>query len=312
MLTDGNLTAEEMLAAVEKDGAGSHGEDNPPQEGAAPPEDAGPQYLDLGQYGNHHLKYSIGDKEVEFPLEKVLKHAQMGYNYAQRAEGLNAREAEYNQAQERIKQLARWEEYDKYAQQNPEWAKHVENTWNNRGQVGAQPQAQSGQFDYGDMDPDNPLTGTVLQLQQTIQDLQSQFGEKFGMVDQFLNAQQISKEDAALDREINTAREQFGKLLNFDEPDDEGRNVEFKVLEHMKATGLNNFAAALKDLYFDELMTAKSQQLLEQQAAATQAKTKSGIIGTSPTPQSRPQANASTGQPRNYAEAEQAVLAALG
>jgi hypothetical protein len=238
----------------------------------APPQQAGPQFLDLEKYKTHHLTYKANGKEVKEPLEKILNRASQGYNYAQQMEQLKERGKQYDSYDEKLKALEKWKQFDDYAASNPEWAKHVEDTWRNRTQV-ANP----------NIDPADPVSQKLSHIEKLFEERFNQFGQKFSKYDEFINGQEAQKADKSLDEVIGSVRDEF-KQIDFDQADDDGKTVEYKVLEHMKNASIRDFKTAFVSLYYNDLVSSAKSQALSQEVNERQKQAKQGIMGVSSTP----------------------------
>jgi len=122
------------------------------------------------------------------------------------------------------------------------------------------------------MQQDNPLLQELNSLKATVQDLA-----------QYKNQIVTQQEDSAYNEELNTIKKQFPKL-DFSSPDESGKSLEFKVLEHAKQNGINKFTAAFRDFYHDELMKIKAEEAKEAMVKDKQTKSKLGVVSTSPQP----------------------------
>lgn len=263
------LSATEMLAEV---GVPS------PQESAPStpaPEQAGPWWQEKLK---DSLEYTAeGGKKVNEPLEMVLKRAGMGYHYAQKMNSLNTQLEHYKGLEERNKSLSRWEEYDKYAQSNPEWAKHVEDGWNNRQNM--------GQFNQ--------------QANPEIAALRQQLSELTKFRDEFVNKEnqvKIANEDKQMAGEIETVAKTYG--VDLSQADEQGRTLEWRVLEQMEKLGLDKvaytpgqFTAVFKDYYFDNLMASRIEKAKEQQVKGEAERKGAGILDISRTPKGKNPSN---------------------
>lgn len=238
-------------------GAGSHGDKKP-----EPPA--------------QEFEYTIeGGRKVKEPLDMVLKRAGMGYHYAQKMHTYNKDMERLKQAEERAKTLSRWEEYDSFAKTNPDWAKHVDEAWANRQSLGKEG-PQEGQGD--------PIL--MQKLQEMAQKLEKyeKFATEFASEKESLRYQQ---EDKAFESEIETVAKQYG--LDLTEADADGRSLEWRVLNHMQELGLDGskkgqFAAALKDYYFENLQN-RQKDTAKENAAKTEAELKrAGIVDVSRSP----------------------------
>jgi hypothetical protein len=223
-----------------------------------------------------HKYVTRGGKEVEEPIDVILKRAGFGYNYAQDMHALNqertAFQKEREQIQERIKSLSRWEEYDKYASQNQDWAKHVEESWNNRLSLNNQQQVQ------------DPYAEKFKAFETELADLR-RFKDE---TTQVRTKEQYSQADKQFDEEIQKVGKDYDVDLSLADPET-GETLEWRVLDHMEKLGLDgsrqgHFTAAFKDYYFDDL---KARQKEKQAEDATKQKVelkKAGILNISRTP----------------------------
>lgn len=247
-------------------------------------------------------EYEIDGKKIKEPREMILKRAQLGYRYAQRAHELNQkeesfkeREARFKEIEEANKKLARWQEYNEFAEKNPEWWQTVEQAWQNRANV-----QQSSQ------DPINPIVAT---LQQELAEVKKQLGEFHASTEQQKQALQTAAEDKAFDEEISSVATKFG--VDLSATDEQGRSLEWQVLEHMKSLGMDgskpgHFTAAFKDYHFDNFVSRSKEQALEQHAKGKAEAEKAGILDVSRTPKGKTSFN---GSPSNYSWNELADMA---
>jgi hypothetical protein len=241
-----------------------------------------PAYLDFDKYKTHHVTYKANGKEVKEPLEKVLGRASQGYNYAQLMEQMKQRQAQFDGWEKEKAELGKWKQYDEYAKNNPEWSKYVEDMWNKRGQY-----SQPG------MDPQDPTAQQIAKLQQALEGSLSQYGQKISSLEEYINSQKNVQADKQLDESISQIRAKY-KQLDLDQVDEQGKSNEYKILEHMQQTGIKNFETALRDLFFDDLVTSAKSQALQATANDKQKQAKQGIVGVSQSPQfSKPDASVS-------------------
>jgi hypothetical protein len=215
-----------------------------------------------------NVEYQIeGGKKVSEPFEMILKRAGLGYHYAQRAHGLNQQEEKYKTLEQQNQQLARWQQYDEYARQNPDWAKYVEENWNNRQNL-----VQSNQ--------NNPQ---ISALQQELMEL-----KKFR--DEFQTERQKEREshtDQRVSKEIDTVAKQYG--VDLSQTDEQGLSLEWRVLDHAKKMGLDGnkpgfFNMAFRDYYFDNLVGQQKEKAVEQVAKNQVELKKAGIRDIKSTP----------------------------
>lgn len=261
------LSAEAMLAEVNKDQ-----EAITSKEAATSEVKEGEQVKTAVDPATGQLyKYTTsGGKEVEEPLEMVLKRAGMGYHYAQQMHNLNQQMERFKGIEERNKSLSRWEEYDKYAQGNPDWAKHVQEAWDNRGNL-----QRTDQVD--------PYADKFKTLEERLSDLQRFKDETV----QARTKEQYATQDKTFGEEISTVGKTYG--VDLDQADEQGRSLEWRVLAHMEKLGLDgskpgHFNAAFKDYYFDSLQERHKTKTMENQTKSKVELKKAGILDVSRTP----------------------------
>lgn len=231
---------------------------------------------------------TVQGKKIRAPLDKLLQWAGQGYNQPQVLQKFNQeKQAWESQRQQWEKQYSPYRQIDDWATKNPDKWQQLQQMW--------QSQAQGGAAQTNPAAQPAPLPPEFQQMR-----------EQVGQLTEFFQTQQQKQEDDALDREVQSIREKY-KDLDWDSPDENGKSLEFKVLEHAKANGIAKFGTAFKDFYHDELISraeAKAQQSVSQNI---QKKTKLGILGESPIPQSKRQ---SFSQPKNIKQTSYEDLAA--
>lgn len=211
-----------------------------------------------------------GGKTVKETLEMLKKRASMGYHYAQRMEALKAREAEINGSAEKFKSLQRWQEYNDFAEKNPAWAKHVEQSWEQREAL-----LQS----QGAEDPNSPLHAELNSVKQQLGEV-SQF---LGSLKAEREQQQRASEDSALNSEIKSIRERYPDT-DFDLADETGKSLEYRILEHAAQNGIKSFKTAFHDFYHDHLIKMREDKAKESVLREQQKNKKAGIIGVTDAP----------------------------
>jgi hypothetical protein len=229
--------------------------------------------------------YKVNGKEISEDLETILGRAGQGYHYAQRAEELNAREAQMKEqfGEHDPQRLMQFSKFDEYAKQNPDWWNHVNQSWEQR-------EATIAPDAINQLDPDNELSPVVKGLHEQIQGLSEQLStvlKSNQQAQEFIANEQRSRQDSALDTEIQTVGKKYG--VDLTESDTQGQTLEFRVLKHAEALGLDgnkqgHFEAAFKDLHFNDLVQKQIDERLKTNAKETQKARKAGIIGTSSTP----------------------------
>lgn len=244
------------------------------QEGAvtAPAPEVTPQ----GPWWSDKLKENVeytteGGKKVAESLEMVLKRAGLGYHAAQRLHEVNSQAEKYKTLEQRNKELQAWEEYDKYAKENPEWHEHLQKTWTEREALKQQ----------GAVAPQT--LAEIQELKKTLQE-QSQFINelKEGRI-----KEKQSNEDKQFLSEVDEVGKHFG--VDLDQADENGESLAWRVTKHMQAMGLDgskkgHFTMAFKDLNFDNLVGRQKEAAVEKHAKSQAELKKAGIREVTRTP----------------------------
>lgn len=210
--------------------------------------------------------FTVGGKEIKANREKMIKWAQMGYDapakighLSKEIESWKAKEAEFKAYE------TKYGEIDKYVREKPDFWNHVTKTWNEREQLLN--------------DQNNPLATTVSQLQKQVQDLVSYKSQ----IEQRQQEVAMAREDQAYVQELEGIRTKYPQI-DFATQDENGKSLEYKVLEYANQNGIRKFSTAFKDFYHDELVKLGQEQAKENIVKEKQKNSKLGILGVTPTP----------------------------
>ena len=224
---------------------------------------------------NLNIPYKANGREITEPLSTVIQRASMGYNYAQLMQQHKQREAELEaQRSQVLEQQKKWQDYDSYASQNPEWADFVRSQWENRfGQ-----QQNNGFAD----------SFSQSQGQQSTANLPPQVATELAELRSFMNqykqerqTQLMAEQDAALNQEIETVSKEFPDIdLRVTDPMT-GESLEQQILRHAHTNGISTFRAAFRDMMFDKLLARGQTQAKEVVAKQIQQQVRNGFIGQS-------------------------------
>lgn len=220
------------------------------------------------------FEFSHGGKTVKGTREQILKWAQQGYDYPQRAQKLNQERAKWDQEKQQWEsQWGVYREIDNFAKQNKDWWDTVQRSFQTRGQA---PTPPNGQIPANGHDPYAPKFQLLEQKLSQLEPLVQQFVEKERTLHE-------KTEDDKLDQEIQTMQSAHSDL-DWNTLDENGKSLETRVLEHAQKSGISTFRAAFRDLLHDELVS-KAQSLGKIAVAkGIQNRTKLGVLGTTPTP----------------------------
>ena len=306
-----DLTSEEMLASVSGETSSEQQVESSEEivkdvKADAPQtkEERVAELLGLDKYGNHEVEYKANGKTVRESLQEALNRASQGYNYAQLMNEFKGKEPTYQKQIEeltgKVTNLSKWEQYDKYAKENPAWNDHVQNMWNNK-----------NQYNSADLDPNDPMTQRIAKLEQALEGISNQYGEKVSKLESIFTEQETAKQDSEFQKEIEGTKTKFGEF-DFDKADENGKSVSTYVMEHMVSKRIPNFQTAFLDLYHDQVLTAREQSLREKHAKEVQKRTKQGFIESSSTPRAQRTQPLSNVGSRSWDELKDLALRDLG
>ena len=225
------------------------------------------------------IPYKANGKELQEPLSTVIQRASMGYNYAQLVQQHKAEQAALEAQKQQIQaQAQKWQQYDEFANSNPEWAEYVRSQWESRFNFGQQNQNQ-GMSTFGSPQAQQQA-GIPPELTSKLQEMESFIGQ----YRQEQQARMQAEQDAELASEISAIQNQYPDIdLKATDPMT-GENVEQQVLRHAQAHGISNFRAAFRDFMFDKLQARGQTQAKEVVARQMQQQHKNGILGQSSSP----------------------------
>ena len=210
---------------------------------------------------------NVNGKEVKASRDQVLKWAQMGYGYPQKAQEYNQMKAQVEQwatrqqeLQELEKKFAPYKEVDEFASKNPDWWTTVQEQYKQK-------------IAQAETNPE------IAALKQELQDLKK-FREELTTKEK---TQAIEQEDQKLAGEVESIRKSFPNL-DFDTPDESGKSLEMKVLEHAVNHDIKSFRIAFRDYYHDHLLSKAREEGKELVSKEVQKRTKLGILGESSKP----------------------------
>jgi len=221
----------------------------------------------------HSLKYKASGKELEEPVETILKRAQMGYDYAQRMAAFKqeqdafTKEREGFQSQlEATKGLEKFAEWQKYAESNPAWYDHWMKAWDSR---------EQGLEGTGGSEPTIDIESRIAKM----------LDERLKPIDEYSKQIEAQKaqadqqaEDRRLEGEVQSIRKAYPDI-DFDTTDPEtGKSLEYSVLEFQIQNGLGSFDQAFKAFYHDKLVDRAVMREKEQLLREHQKNSKAGIV----------------------------------
>lgn len=217
------------------------------------------------------IAFKANGKEIRTRLDdpRATQWLSQGYDYAQRMAEFNQQQAAFKAQQAEIEAVKnRYSEVEDYITKNPEWWTHVQSQYE-------QAKAQG----LGSQNPNNPeamvLNKVREELKPVFQFIQTQ--------EQQAKAAKQQQEDTALDGEIKSVREAHG-TLDWNTPDENGLNLELRVLKHAQEKGISNFEAAFLHLMREPLMKMEREKAMAEAVKERQKQTKLGLLDKSSTP----------------------------
>ncbi len=261
----------DQIASEIDSGTFGGGETNPPPHSMTP--------INQSPFDpNLVIPYKANGKEVQEPLSTVIQRASMGYNYAQLMQQHKQQQAEFEtQRQQVLESQKRWQQYDDYANSNPEWAEYVRQSWESRANSFNGNQG-SNTFDQGQSQQQSPnLPPEVVK----------ELGEMRSFIGQYKAEQQArmqAEQDAELNAEVTSIQNEYPDIdLKHTDPMT-GESVEQQILRHAQTHGISSFRAAFRDMMFDKLLARGQTQAKEAVSKTMQQQVKNGFLGQSSTP----------------------------
>lgn len=250
------------------------------------------------------VELKVDGKVVKAPWEKAIQWASMGHNYSQRMAALKAEqegwESQKTKFQKELEsQYSPYKLIDEYSKKDPAWWAHVEQAYQ---------QKISGQGqEPGSPDLDSVARSIEAKLLEKFKPLE----EKFTKIEQAEQAERIKEEDASLESEVKSIREQYSNL-DWTKADENGHTLEQRILKHAIENGIGKFRAAFADYCHSDLLKFHEEQGKQSQIQDIQRKAKAGILGTSSTPQTRAPKAAEGVKNKSYNDLLQEALNEVG
>jgi hypothetical protein len=267
-----------------------------PEPGSIQPNAVNPQESqNLGYDPNLKIKYRASNRDLEEPLSVIIQRAQRGYDYAQLVNEHKQRETSLTQKEQQLKDLeSKWKPYDEFANTNPEWADHVRNAWENR---------------FGFQSTNSQLSPSANQQSSALPpEIAKELNDLKSFRDEFMREKalkQEAEEQKALHSEIEKVKSSYADIdFGYSDPAT-GKTLEMQVLEHGINKGINNFEAAFRDYYHQQLIDRAVMKSKEQLVKDQQQRTKTGFVteGQANMMQSsQPQSGSGSLRNRSYAD----------
>lgn len=219
--------------------------------------------------------FPVENKTIKVKRDQLFQWAQQGRTAPGKMSQLS-REVEtwkkkYSEFEPKYKAYEeQYKPIDEYVKQNPTFWDHVLDSWKNKSQALT--------------DQANPLAGVVTDLQQKVQDL-IQYKNQVEDRQQKYQAQQ---EDQAYLQTMEEIKKTYSDI-DFDTPNEEGKSLEYQVLEFAQQRGIRDFDIAFKAFKHDDLLKRAETRAKESLLKDKQKNTKLGVLGITPSPTKRVQ-----------------------
>ncbi len=238
-----------------------------PKEAPAPAAEATPWWSTI--------EFDSGGRKVKPDSEeKARTWISQGYDYSQKMGAFNQERAKWQAERQELSgykdKFSRYDQVDQYAAKNPDWWKHVQESWNSRDTVGVDPQ--------------------IAKVLSPIQEKLSQFEQFVGTIQQQQQAAEaakqqeaLEKDNQALDQEITSIRKQYPNI-DLATKDESGETLERRILKHAMDINTSSFRAAFRDYLHDQLLVTAKADGKDAVAKETQLNFKKGLLGKTQTP----------------------------
>lgn len=221
------------------------------------------------------LAFTHDGKEIRAALSdpRIKQWLSQGYSYNQRMAEFNKQQAEFQAKAAKVSEYeTKYSPVEKYIEQNPDWWKHVNEQYQ---------QAKAGAPQGSGVNPADPVVQKLSAYEQELSQI-----KEFIASTQAEKAQAHAKqEDDALSQEIQSVRDTYADL-DWLTPNESGKTLELRVLEHARENGISKFGPAFKDLMHEELIKRAELRGKENVVKERQAQTKLGLLGKSQAPRS--------------------------
>lgn len=225
------------------------------------------------------VELKVDGKVVKAPWEKAIQWASMGHNYSQRMAALKAEQEGWESQKTKFQtelesKYSPYKLIDEYSKQDPEWWAHVEQAYqeklSGKGQATGSPDIES----------------LARSIEAKLEEKFKPITEKFTKIEQAEQAERIKEEDATLDAEIKSIRDQYSNL-DWNKADENGHTLEQRIVKHAIDNGISKFRAAFADYCHSDLLKFHEERGKQSQISDIQRKAKQGILSTSSAPQTR-------------------------
>ena len=229
-------------------------------------------------------EYVANGKTIREDLDTILKRASMGYNYAQLVNDHKTKESTLSEREKYVSEAEKqWKPYVDYAQQNPQWADYVRQSYE-QNYYGARPD-DSISSQPQDQATNSQIPQALIDEIKSLRDFKNEYYEHKRQT-------QIAEEDAALNNQIQEVQKQYADFdFSYTDPNT-GKSLELRVLEHAQANNIASFKAAFRDLMFDQIVAKEVQKAKEGTIKDFQSRVKQGFISESDTSSSNSGARA--------------------
>ncbi len=254
-----------------------------PQQQPTPQAPVEPQYK---EYEFNHRGQAIKIKEND---PRFTQWMSQGYDYAQNIADIRTQREDFEKS--RNEWEGKWNVYkeiDQYAQKNPDWWNHTEQSYQQKLSTPNEVPDQVRQYLDQRLQALEPVAQDIPLMKQFLQEIQTQKMEK-----------QQQDEDTQLTTAIKSIQTKYPDL-DFNAKDESGLSLEARVLQHAQQNGFPTFRGAFLDYYHDSLekqAEARGKEVLMQEM---NKRKKLGLLDDAPAQGNR--MPSSTQKPRSWSD----------
>lgn len=232
-------------------------------------------------------------KQIKATRDQLIKWAQQGYDYPQKMAEVNRIKQEILAERQKAEGL-----YKTYAPID-EWVSQNQDKW-----AKLQQAIQVEQAGGAEVPP------ALLAKMRALEEGLGKATQFISQAEQEKQAARVQKEDEGLAQDVQSIRDKY-KDLDWTSRDEQGRDLEYRVLEHATENGINSFRAAFHDMLHEELVKAAEARGREALTKERAAKQSQGLLGQTPTP-TKGLLKAQNHKNKSYEDLKNEALAELG
>lgn len=170
------------------------------------------------------------------PLSKLKNYAQQSYDYNEKMREYNINKELLQKEREdfnnKLKEYEAYKKIDEYTKTNPDWWNYVQENWNKL--------SNNNQ---------NEVNNIPNELTQKVEEVYSKLKER----EEREQLEMQIKQDEELEKEVTNYKEKY-PYFDWKSKDDEGIDLEKRILQHAIDNNISKFSAAANDYLHDEFL----------------------------------------------------------